>query len=141
MLSVSQIAGFLNYLFLQNKLMRQPHFFACQCKFTKIKSWLRIFWLVMVKNRCGQFSLWTLKLNLSEDWTDGINCFFVGWYRFTKIKNWSNVFWVGMVKNDCGQSGHGTQKLTVSQKWADAINWFFACWYIFRKTKSWFNDF
>ena len=71
----------------------------------------------------------TLKLTVSEGWTDGINWFFGWWYRFIKIKVWSKIFWVGIVKNGCSQSVHGTPKLTVSQKWADVINWVFACWY------------
>ena len=37
-------------------------FSACWYKFTKNKSWLKIFWLGMVKNGYGQYDLWTLKL-------------------------------------------------------------------------------
>ena len=83
----------------------------------------------------------TLKLAVSEEWTDRIIWLFAYWYRFTKIKNWSKFFWVGMVRKGYSQSGHGTLKLTVSQKWSEGINWFFACWYTFRKAKSRFNDF
>ena len=90
----------------------------------------------MVKNAYGQSSGGTLKLPVSEEWTEGINWLFPYWYRFTKIKNWSKNFWVGVVKNECGQSGHGPLKLTVSQKWTDGMNWFFVCWYKFRKAKS-----
>ena len=47
-------------------------FFACWYKFMNIKNWLKILWLGMFKNGCGQSGLWTLKLILSEEWTDGI---------------------------------------------------------------------
>ena len=69
-----------------------------------------------IKNGCDQSCYWTLKLTVSEEWTDGINWFFACWYRFTKIKSWSKIYWVGMVKNGCGYSGHGTLKMTVFQK-------------------------
>ena len=91
-----------------------------------------------VKNGCGQSSGETLKLTVSEEWTDGVNWFLTCWCRFAKIKSWSKNFLVGMVKNGSGQ---GTLNLTVSQKWTDKTNWFFACWYKFREGKSWFNDF
>ena len=39
-------------------------FFACCYKFTKIESSLKIFWLGMVKNGCGQSGPWTLKLTV-----------------------------------------------------------------------------
>ena len=100
-------------------------FLACWYKFAKIKSWLKIFWLGIVKNGFDPSGLWTLKLTVSEEWTDGINCFFACWYRFTKIKSWSKIYWVSMVKNGCGQFGYRTLKLTLSQKWTDGINFFF----------------
>ena len=67
-----------------------------------------------IKNGCDQSCYWTLKLTVSEEWTDGINWFFACQYRFTKIKSWSKHFWVGIVKNGCGQSDHRTLKLSVS---------------------------
>ena len=39
-------------------------FFAYSYKFSKIKRWLKIFWLCMVKNGCGQCVLWTLILTV-----------------------------------------------------------------------------
>ena len=68
----------------------------------------------MVKNGCGQSGDGTLKLTVSEEWTDRINWFFACWYRLRKIKSWSRKFCVGMVKNGCDQSGHWTLKLTIS---------------------------
>ena len=49
MLSASQIAGFLNQLFLQNKLMKQPHSFLC----------IKMHRVGMVKNECGKPGLVT----------------------------------------------------------------------------------
>ena len=89
----------------------------------------------MVKNGCGQSSNGTLKLTVSEEWTDGINWFFACWYRFTKIKSWSKIFWVGIVENRYGQPGQRTLS------WLSLVYWFFKCWYKFRKAKSWFNNF
>ena len=75
----------------------------------------------------GQSCDGTLKLTLSEEWTNGINWFFAYWCRFTTVKSWSKIHWVGMVKNGCDQSGIGILKLTVSQNWTDEITWFLAC--------------
>ena len=46
-------------------------FFACWHKFTKIKSWWKIFCLGSVKRECGeQYDLWTLKLPVFQKWTE-----------------------------------------------------------------------
>ena len=39
----------------------------------------------MVKNECGQSCDGTLKLTVTEDWTDGINWSFACWYKW-KLK-------------------------------------------------------
>ena len=85
---------------------------SCWYKFTKIKSWLKSFWWAIVKNECGQSGLWTLKLTVSQERTDGTNWFFACWYNFTQrwVWSWSNM---SMIKNGCGQSGDGTLKLTI----------------------------
>ena len=95
----------------------------------------------MVNNGCGQSGLWTLKLTVSEEWTDWITVFLHVNIEITKVKSWSKIFWLGIVKNECGQSGHGTLKLTVSQKLSDGINWVYAGWYKFTTVKSWSDDF
>ena len=77
----------------------------------QIKRTLKILGVGVIKNGCGQSCDGTLKLTLSEEWTNGINWFFACWCRFITIKSWSKIYWIGMVKNDCGQSGHGTLKL------------------------------
>ena len=80
-------------------------FFAWWYKFTKIKNWLKIFGWAWIKNGCGQAGVWTLKLIVSEIWTDGIKWFFTCWYKFMQIKRCLKIFAVGMVKNGCSQSG------------------------------------
>ena len=57
--------------------MELTDFFACWHKFTKIIG------VNIVKNGCGQSCDSTLKLTVSEEWTNGVNWFFA--YRFTKI--------------------------------------------------------
>ena len=68
-----QISGFLNQPFLQNKSMKQPHFLHVDTNLQKLKVYQKFLWLGMVKNRCGQSGLWTLKLIVSQELTDGIN--------------------------------------------------------------------
>ena len=65
-------------------------FFACWYNFMKIN--LKVLEVGMVKTGCGQSCDGTLKLTVSEQWTDGINWFFACWYRFKKIKSWSKIF-------------------------------------------------
>ena len=65
-------------------------FFACWYNFMKIN--LKVLGVGMVKTGCGQSCDGTLKLTVSEQWTDGINWFFACWYRFKKIKSWSKIF-------------------------------------------------
>ena len=62
---------------------------------------LKILGVGVVKNACGQSGDGTLKLTLSEEWTNGINWFFACWCRFITVKSWSKFYWVGMVKNGC----------------------------------------
>ena len=95
-------------------------------------SWLKVFWFGMVKNYCGQSGLWTLKLTVSEEWTDGTNWFFACWHKFMQINRWLKIFEVGIVKIGCGQSGDRTLK---NEQIGMTI--FFACWYRFTKIKNW----
>ena len=87
-------------------------FLSCWYNFKKIN--VKVLGVGLVKNGCNQLCDGTLKVTVSEEWTDGINWFFACWYRFTKVKSRSIFFWVGIVKNVCGQSGHRTLKLAVS---------------------------
>ena len=122
-------------------LMKQPYFWHVdKKKFTKFKSWLKMSYLGMARNGCGQAGLWTLKLYLKNDQME-LTDFFARWYKFTQIKRWLKILWVGKVKNRFGQSGHGTLKLIVFEEGTDIINWFFACWYRFTKTATWPNIF
>ena len=136
------------------KIDETVSFLACWYKFTIIKSWLKVFWLSIVKSWYDQSGFWTLKLTVvkrwygqsgfwilkltaSQEWSDGINWFFACWYKFIQVKRWLKMFEVGLVRNRCGQSCDRTIKFTVSEEWADGINWFFACWYRFTKIKRW----
>ena len=62
----------------------------------------------MVKNACSQSCDGTLKLTVSEEWTDGINLFFACWYMMIKADQ--KFFGWAFVKNRCGQSDQGTPK-------------------------------
>ena len=88
---------------------------------------LKILWVNMAKNWCGQSGNGTLKLTMWE-WTDGIYklifCMLIHELKADQI-----FFWLGMVKNGCGHSGHK------SKKWTDRLKSFILCWYEFRKTK------
>ena len=68
-----------------------------------------------------KYGLWSVKLTVCQEWTDGINWFFACWYKFMQIEMQLEIFWVGMVKNGCGQPGNGSLKLTVSEEWTDEI--------------------
>ena len=96
-------------------------FLTCWCEFSKIKSWLKIFWLRIVQNGCCQSGLWTIKFTVSEEWTDGINWFFACWYKFMQIKRCFKIFGIGIVKNGCGQCVGRTVKLTLSEEWTVGI--------------------
>ena len=66
MFSTYQIAGFLNQLYLQNKMMKFPGFFACRCKFMRIKFWLKILREDMLKNGYGRSGYMTLNLIVAQ---------------------------------------------------------------------------
>ena len=54
----------------------------------------------------------TLKLTVSEEWTDAINWFFACYYRFTKNKIWSKNILLGM-----GQKKGVVSLITRLYKW------------------------
>ena len=119
-------------------------FLACGYKHKKVKSWLKIFWLGMIKNEFDQSGLyhlwkWWYRKNELMELTDFLQVDI----DLQKLK--ADQKCIGWAWSKMGVtilfSGHRTQKVTLSQKWRDEINWFFACWYKFKKTKSWFNDF
>ena len=113
MLSANQIAGFLNILFLQITLMKQPHFLHVDTNSQDLKVDWKFFWTDMMRKWCSQSGLWTLKLTLSQEWTNRFNCFLTFWYKFTQIKRWLKMFGVGMVKKKCGQPDDRNLKFTV----------------------------
>ena len=120
MLSANQISAFLNQPFLQNKLMKQPHFLHVDTNSQKLSFDWKFFgwaWSKMSAVNLVDGLFWGMELTVSEEWADGINWFFACWYKFMQIKRCLKIFGVGMVKNRCGQSGDGTLKWTVSKKW------------------------
>ena len=135
--ALSQSDGWVFKINSPEQIDESASFFACWCKFTKIKRELKIFGLVVVRNGCGQSGLWALKVTVTQEWTNGINWFFACWHNFTQINRRLKVFRVSLIENGCGQSGNRTHKFTVSEEWADGINWFLACWYRFTKIKIW----
>ena len=68
-------------------------FFACQYRFTKIKSWSNIFgWA---------WSMWSQDSKIDciwDNWIYGINWFFACWYKIRKAKCWWNEFFGGCGK-------------------------------------------
>ena len=64
MLSANQVAGFPNQLFLENKLMKQPHFLPVGTNSQKLKVDKKFF---VSRNECDQSGLWTLKLTVSQE--------------------------------------------------------------------------
>ena len=65
MLSANQIAGFLNQLFLQIKLMKQPHFFHVDVNSQKLKVDQNVFCCAWSKMDVANL-LSALKLNVSQ---------------------------------------------------------------------------
>ena len=66
MLSANQIAEFSNQLFLQDKLMKDPHFLHVDTNLQKIKVDQK-FWLHMIKIGSGQSGFGTLKLQAARN--------------------------------------------------------------------------
>ena len=94
--------------------------YACWYVITKIKSWLKLFWVGMVKNECCQSG------HRAQKWIDWIKSFFSCWYEFRKAKSWFNYFWVGVVKNDHGFLVHETLRICCTFKinlWIEHL-WF-----------------
>ena len=114
MLVANQIAGFLNQLYLQNKMIQW-----WWQKFVKIKSWLKNTRVGVVKNGCGHSNHRTPKLPVSEERSSGINWFFACSYKFEKAKSYRNNYWVGTIKNERVFLGRGTLKSAISQEWID----------------------
>ena len=65
--STKHTAGFLHQLFLQNKLMKQPHFWHAGTNSHNLKEDDHLWGLAWSKNECGQSGDGTLKLTVSEE--------------------------------------------------------------------------
>ena len=95
----------------------------------------------MVKNGCYQYCPWTLKLTVSQEWTDGITDFLshqnTDSEKLKADQNFLSVHgpkWVWPVwwwnsKTGC---------IWRMNRWN---HWFFACWYRFTKIKCWLEFF
>ena len=79
----------------------------------KLKVGQKFFGVSMVKNGCGQSGHKTLKLTVSQKWTDGIKWVFACWSRFSwfKLIQW---FFGGHGLNGHGLLVHETLKSAVS---------------------------
>ena len=58
----------------------------------KLKADQKVFRWALVKNGCGQPGNGTLKLTVSQKWTDGIKLFFSSWYNKRRLKVVSMIF-------------------------------------------------
>ena len=99
---VSQIAGFLNQLYILIKIDKIVWYFACRYKFMEIKSWLKIFLVDKVKNVCYHSGHKTLKLTVSQEWMDEVNRFFACWYKF-RTDNLLSHFWLVLTKDEVSE--------------------------------------
>ena len=66
MLLSNQIAGFLNCLYLQNKMMKKPGFLYVDTESQKLKVSLKMYGVSLVKNGCGHPGLRILELAVSQ---------------------------------------------------------------------------
>ena len=82
----------------------------------QIEMWLKIFGVGMVRNGCGQSGDGTLKLTVSEEWTDGITDFLYVYTDLQKLKADQNVLG-GHSQKWVWQVWSWALKLTVSWKW------------------------
>ena len=114
---VNQIAGFLNQLYLQNKMIKKPVFCACLYRILETKSWLKNIEVGLIKNGRDHFGPRALKFAVSQEEINGINIMeeisLVCWYKFRQ-KRYFNNFWVVLVKNRCELLGLGFLKSVVS---------------------------
>ena len=78
-LSQSDCSRIFKSIIFAEQIDETASFLACWYKFTKCISWSKLFWLVVVKNACGQSGLSTVKLTVCQTWTDGISWFFGCW--------------------------------------------------------------
>ena len=100
----------------------------------KLKVYRKFFWLGIVKNGRGQYSIGTLKLTASQEWTDENNYFLHAGTNSCKLKGdwkfwgWHGQKWVWAI----WWQGSKTECIWRMSRWN---NWFFACWYRFTKIK------
>ena len=109
----SYVARLWNWLYLKSKFMEWTDFLHVDIDSQNLKL-IKIYWVDMVKNGCGQSIHGAPKMAVSQNWRNGINRIFACWYKFGKAKIWFNYFWLGLVKNGSGFLVHETLKSAVS---------------------------
>ena len=122
MFSASQIAGFFIQPYLQNKSLKEPDFLHVDTN--SHKSWLKNFWMAVVRNGFGWAVHRALKLTRSQEWIDRMKSFFACWCRLRKAKSCFTDFWICVVKNGCDQLVRERLKYF---EWVFELSWFFAC--------------
>ena len=129
----------LNQTFLQSKSMKQPHFFVCWYKFTKIKIWLKSFWWGMVKKSVANLFLeelmeltdflhaFTVSHKLKGDW----KFFGLAWWKMgvashrnKKMNRWNKVIYSMLVRIQESQKSIQLFLGWCIEKWP----WLFSSW-------------
>ena len=95
-------------------------FFTCLYKFMKIKSWLEIFLMRIIKSGWCLSDLET-KIGCSQEWVDWEwSDFFACWYKFKNTGTFNNL-WTSLVKSLSGLLGH--EILKSSDLKNEVMNW------------------
>ena len=82
MFSANRIAWFFSQPYLQKPYL------DVDTNSQKLKVDQKVFWVGFIKNGFGQSCHGTLKLNVSQEWIDGMNYFFACWCTFRKLFQW-----------------------------------------------------
>ena len=116
---------------------------------------MKIFWWGMVKNGYDQSGLWTTKLTVFQDWTNGIKWVFACWYKFMQIKRCLKILGLAWSKMHMASHAVGLENwqylrvnkwnkqylrvnrwnfLHIYADWKYELSWLFGCW-------QWCNSF
>ena len=106
MVPAIEIAGFLNHLFLRNKLMKQPHFLHAATNSQKLK----VDWKFLVGHgQKWEWWIWSLDSKINSK----IFCMLV---QIHAHKSCFKIFGVSMVKKGWDQSGNQDSKIDCISK-------------------------
>ena len=92
-LSAIQIVEFLSQAFLQSKSMKQPHFLYVDTNSQKLKVDWKVFGEHGPKWECGPSDLWTQKVTVSQERTDGTNFLHAGTISHIFKGDWTFSGW------------------------------------------------